>query len=243
MHQARWMVLGFAVEPDGVTQGAPLTLQALAPRADFRILDNWHVAGMRGTGSTDYEAEDLFIPAEMTFRMFLDDPRHPAPLFRLPGAFFAAAIAVVPLGIARSAIDGLARLAATKPASRGRSPLREQPAALYAVAKAQALVESASLYLQDAIAAVWNSVQAGEAVGLAQRAQTRRAAVHAAEASAEAVDLCTVAAGGHALFESEPFERALRDVRATLGHIVLARGAMEDAGRPAFGLMPQFPVF
>jgi alkylation response protein AidB-like acyl-CoA dehydrogenase len=243
VHQARWMVLGFAVEPEGVTEGAPVMLQALAPRADFRILDNWHVAGMRGTGSTDYEADDLFIPAAMTFRMFLDEPRHPAPLFRLPGAFFAAAIAVVPLGIARSSIDGLARLAAAKPASRGRPPLREQTSALYAVAKAQAMVDSASLYLHDAIGAVWNSVQAGRPVGLAQRARARRAAVHAAEASAEAVDLCAAAAGGHALFESEPFERALRDVRATLGHIVLARGAMEDAGRPSFGLAPQFPVF
>jgi hypothetical protein len=58
-----------------------------------------------------------------------------------------------------------------------------------------------------------------------------------------AVDLCCRAAGGNALREGEPFEHALRDVRATLGHIVLQRSAMEDVGRAEFGLTPFFPVF
>ena len=64
-----------------------------------------------------------------------------------------------------------------------------------------------------------------------------------AEASAEAVDLCCRAAGGHALFDAHPFGRALRDVRAAIAQITLQRTAMEDAGRAAFGLEPLSPVF
>ncbi len=48
---------------------------------------------------------------------------------------------------------------------------------------------------------------------------------------------------GHALFESQPFGRALRDVRAAIAQITLQRAAMEDAGRAAFGLEPLSPVF
>lgn len=111
------------------------------------------------------------------------------------------------------------------------------------MAKAEALAESGSLYLHQAIADIWHSLQAGDEISLQQRARARRACVQAAEASVEAVDLCCRAAGGHALFQSWPFERALRDAHAAIAHIVLQRGAMEDAGRTAFGLDPLSPTF
>lgn len=239
--QARWMVFGFRVAEQ------PEIRQALAPREAFRVLDTWHASGLRGTGSTDYEVDGLFVPSDMSFRVFLDKPKHPAPVFRLPGAFFGAAVASVALGIGHGATESLTQLAAMKGGSNGGAgggnPLRQQAFAQYAVAKAQALVESAKLYLDEAIAAIWGSILAGREIDPAERKRARRACVQAAEASAEAVDLCCRAAGGHALFEAHPFERALRDVRAAIAQITLQRAAMEDAGRAAFGLEPLSPVF
>lgn len=239
--QARWMVFGFRVAEQ------PEIRQALAPREAFRVLDTWHASGLRGTGSTDYEVDGLFVPSDMSFRVFLDKPKHPAPVFRLPGAFFGAAVASVALGIGHGATESLTQLAAMKGGSNGGAgggnPLRQQAFAQYAVAKAEALVESAKLYLDDAIAAIWCSILAGREIDPAERKRARRACVQAAEASAEAVDLCCRAAGGHALFEAHPFERALRDVRAAIAQITLQRAAMEDAGRAAFGLEPLSPVF
>ena len=242
--QARWMVFGFRVAAqDGTDETPPEIRQALAPREAFRVLDTWHANGLRGTGSTEYEVNDLFVPSDMTFRVFLDEPKHPAPVFRLPGAFFGSAVASVALGIGHGATDGLKQLAVIKGGSSGGNPLRQQAYAQYAVAKAEALVESAKLYLNDAIEAIWCSILAGREIEPAQRKRARRACVQAAEASAEAVDLCCRAAGGHALFESQPFGRALRDVRAAIAQITLQRSAMEDAGRAAFGLEPLSPVF
>ncbi len=242
--QARWMVFGFRVAAGDGTDEKPAEIrQALAPREAFRVLDTWHVNGMRGTGSTEYEVNDLFVPRDMTFRVFLDRPKHPAPVFQLPGAFFGSAVATVALGIGYGAIEGLKQLAVAKGGFPGGNPLQQQAYAQYAVAKAEALVESAKLYLNDAIAAIWCNILAGREIDLAQRKRARRACVQAAEASVEAVDLCCRAAGGHALFESHPFGRALRDVRAAIGQITLQRSAMEDAGRAAFGLKPLSPVF
>lgn len=245
--QARWMVFGFRVASEdgmgGAREKAPEIRQALAPREAFRVLDTWHVNGMRGTGSTEYEVDDLFVPADMTFRVFLEKPKHPAPVFQLPGVFFGSAVASVALGIGHGAAEGLKQLAAAKGKFPGGNPLQQQAYAQYAVAKAEALVESAKLYLHDAIAAIWRNILAGREVDPAQRRRARRACVQAAEASADAVDLCCRAAGGHALFESQPFERALRDVRAAIAQITLQRVAMEDAGRAAFGLTPLSPVF
>ncbi len=233
------MVMGF-MEP---TDAGPQLRHALAPRGAMTVLDTWHVGGLRGTGSTEYEVAELFVPDDMSFRMFNDTPRHPAPIFRMPGTFFGAAVAVVPLGIARGCLDGLVALAQRKRVLGGRSGLHEQAFAQYAVARSEALIESARAYLRQSIAAIWQTVRDGAPVELEARARGRRACVMAAEASVEAVDLCCRAAGGHALFESEPFERALRDVRAALGHISLQRGAMEDVGRVLFGMPPLSPIF
>jgi alkylation response protein AidB-like acyl-CoA dehydrogenase len=194
-------------------------------------------------GSTEYEVENLFVPAEMTFRMFIGEPRHPAPFFKLPGAFFAAAVASVTIGIALGTVDGLTRLASRKRGYPGRPALRDQAFAQYAVAKAQALAESAGAYLRHAMGDIWHNILVDEAVTFGQRTRARRGAVHAAEAAAEAVDLCCRAAGGHALFQSQPFERALRDMRAAIAQIVLQPSAMEDAGRAAFGVDPVSPTF
>lgn len=245
--QARWMIAGFLLANEAGPvlneQGRPTAFQALAPREAFTVLDTWHVGGLRGTGSTEYEAADLFVPQDAAFRLFASEPRHPAPLFRLPGAMLAAALASVPLGIGQGCVEGLKRLATSKRVLNNRAGLHEQAFAQYAVAKGEALVQSSSRYLREAISDIWQTVQRGAPVEMAARARCRRAAVHAAEASADAVDLCCRAAGGHALFESEPFERALRDVRAAQGHISLQRSAMEDCGRAAFGLAPLSPIF
>jgi alkylation response protein AidB-like acyl-CoA dehydrogenase len=175
--------------------------------------------------------------------MFVGEPRHPAPLFRLPGGFFGAALAVVVLGIARGVAEALTQLAVSKPTTPGRPSLRDQAFAQYAVGKALALAESGSLYLRQAIAETWQAIGRGAEIDLAQKARARRACVQAAESGVDAVDLCCRAAGGSALFEALPFERALRDAHAAMGQIVFQRGAMEDVGRVALGLAPLSPTF
>jgi alkylation response protein AidB-like acyl-CoA dehydrogenase len=238
-HDARWMVLGFMADEDG----HKVARQALAPREAFQILDTWYVSGMRGTGSTEYTAENLFVPEDMTFQMFIGKPRHPAPLFRLPGAFFSAVIATVAVGIARGTVEALVRLAEAKRNPAGRPSLRDQAYVQYCVAKAEALAESGGLYLRESIAEIWRTIGRGGGIATEQRMRARRASVHAAESSVEAVDLCCRAAGGSALFQSLSFERAQRDAHAVMGHFVLQRAAMEDAGRARFGLEPLSPVF
>ena len=38
----------------------------LIPNTEFRIIDNWYVSGLRGTGSKDVVAEDVFVPEHRT---------------------------------------------------------------------------------------------------------------------------------------------------------------------------------
>ena len=73
-------------------EGKPPEMRTfLLPRSDYRIDDNWHVAGLKGTGSKDIVVEDAFVPEHRTHRLIDGFKRqspgnavNPAPLYRLP---------------------------------------------------------------------------------------------------------------------------------------------------------------
>jgi alkylation response protein AidB-like acyl-CoA dehydrogenase len=222
---------------------APVVLQALIPKDRVEILDTWHVGGLKGTGSTEFVVDDIMVDEDHVFTLWGGAPRHADPLYRLPPTFFGFGLAAVPLGVARAAVEGLKDLAARKKAAPPRLGLADQAYAQYVVAKAEASIEAGLISARDAFSRLWDGVKAGTGASLEDRARLRRACVNAAETSIEAAQMCHRAAGGHALFEREPFERALRDATAAVGHITLQRAMMEDAGRVALGLAPLLPIF
>jgi len=246
IHQAKWVSANCLVfdgeQPRRSADGGPVALGFVFPKAACKVLDTWHVGGMRGTGSTEFELADYFIPAEYAVRFFSGESPHPFPIFRLPPTFFGYNHVCVLTGIARSAVSALKALAKTKISSITGGSLRDDVQAQYSVARAEALVESSGLNVKEAFRPLWTKVVAGEPIPAEMRARVRRAVAHAAECAVEAVQLCYRAAGGTAIFEAAPFERALRDVNAAASHITMRRTMMEEAGRVAFGLPPQTPL-
>lgn len=244
--QAHWVYGGCHVYDNGQPVldegGRPLALMAFTPKADAVIHDAWQVSGLVATNSTEFSLHDVFVPADRTVGFPWRKRLHAAPLFRLPPTFFGFALTGAPLGVARRAIDGLRTLGIDKPTPAGVR-LGDTGFAQYAIAKADALVDSSRVLVREAFQAIWAPVVAGDEASLAVRARLRRACVHAAEASMEAVTLCHRAAGGSALFAAAPFDAALRDVAAMCGHMVFQRTMMEDAGRVAFGRDPILAIF
>lgn len=247
VHQAKW-VMGGCFVFDGAEMrkgpgGVPVVRHVLVPASDITILDSWKTGGMRGTGSTEFRLDDVFVPEKRAFMMFGAAPQHESPLYRLPTSYFGFGLTAVPLGIARATIAALRDLAAKKTPPPPRHGLSHQPFTQYVVAKADAMVEAARLGVRDAFERLWREVRDEGEASMEARARLRRASVHAVETSVEAVQMCYRAAGGTALFSDQPFERALRDVNAAAGHIVFQRAMMEDAGRVAMGLPPLLPMF
>jgi len=246
IHQAKWVSANCLVfdgdQPRKSADGAPVARGFVVPKEACKVLDTWHVGGMRGTGSTEFELAEYFVPAEYAVRFFSGESPHPYPIFRLPPTFFGYNHVCVLTGIARSALSALKTIARTKISPMTGASLRDDVHAQYSVAKAEALVESSGLIVKDSFRPLWAKVVADEPVPVEMRARVRRAVAHAAECAVEAVQLCYRAAGGNAIFESAPFERALRDVNAAASHITIRRIMMEEAGRVAFGLPPQTPL-
>jgi hypothetical protein len=62
--------------------GQPSPFGVFFPKSDAKILDTWHTYGMRGSGSTDYAVQDLFVPEHLAAPVA--PLRHPAPGFEGP---------------------------------------------------------------------------------------------------------------------------------------------------------------
>src|SRR5271170_8013902 len=135
-----WIVGGCRIfdgdQPRLGADGLPVMRLLFFPAASCEILDTWHSIGLRGTGSHDYAVTDLFVPAAHSL-WFREPPVEPGPLYAMPTiALFGAAIAAVPLGIGRHAIDILTKLAESKTASRSRRTLSEDSALQGALGRA-----------------------------------------------------------------------------------------------------------
>jgi indole-3-acetate monooxygenase len=225
-------------------QGAPVIRFMIFPTAEVEIIDNWHVSGLRGTGSCDFQVADLFVPEEHAIPAFAAEPVQPGTLYRMPPiTLFAATLPCVSVGIARAAIDAFTELAEGKTPMGASSRLRERPTAQADLGRAEALVRSGRSFLTEAIEEIWQEAEAGRMPSLRQRAIARLATAKAAEASAQAVDLLYNSAGGTALFEHNPIERCFRDVHATTQHIGTQATNYELAGRVLLGLDAGTPRF
>lgn len=114
-----WVFLG-AVVP---TEDAPWDMlnyrTFLLPRADYNIVDNWDVVGLRGTGSHDIVVADAFVPEYRTHNMLSDDGgrkfMHKSPLYRLPFMqVFSRAVSTPTLGALEGALEKYIDIAQTR---------------------------------------------------------------------------------------------------------------------------------
>jgi len=188
-----WWNGGCVVYEDGAPRpletGTPQTVLVFFPATGGERIDTWDTGGLRGTGSHDYAVRDLFVPAERAFA-FDASPRVPGLLYRLPcQALLDNAMAAIPLGIARTAIDTLIELATTKRPGRSDQPLAERLTVQAEVGRAEALYRSGRAFLYDSVAESWAAVQAGRKIEVMQLAMLRLARTHAVQAAVQAIDL------------------------------------------------------
>jgi indole-3-acetate monooxygenase len=205
------------------------------PRADLEILDTWHTLGLRGTGSHDAVAEEVFVPAERVFSLF-DGPIIDRPLYRFPVfGFFALSIAAAALGNARAAIQALVELAGDKIGLGSRRTLAQRAPTQDAVAAAEASLNAARALYYQAIEAAWQAAQRDAPVPVTQRNQLRLAATHAVRTSAEVARSMYDLAGGTAVYDHSPLQRHFRDAHTATAHFQVNAASRELPGRILLG--------
>jgi len=244
---AEWIQVLCVVEdengaPHMLAPGEPELRFAYLRRGDCKILDTWHVGGLRGTGSQDLVVENVRVPRART--MFVAEPSTlDGPLGRVPIiCSMAAGYGAQALGVAQSAIDTLVELTSTKAPPEG-APLRERPAVLGEIGRHNAALEAARAYLHVCAAQLWRTAVAGGPPALDEITAMWGAGLHAAETAEKAVDAAYAAGGINSLYTSCRLERAHRDLHAMRRHIVGQAMWFEDAGRVRLGAAPTHPLY
>ena len=208
-------------------------------REHVRIIDNWYVSGLRGTGSCDFEVNDLLVLPEHTHGFPDHRATQPGMLYRLPAiSVFAWTVAVVPLGIARAQADIFVELAPTKTRAGTSAPLRDREIVQSEFGRADAQLRAARAFLSDAMGELIEATDAGGERLVRARAMLRTAGTFAAESALQILDRLSAAAGAVAIFEGSRLERCVRDVHAAVKHVAMSPNNYVISGRLGLGLAP-----
>lgn len=236
----RWLVGGSLIldgselrkRPDG----QPDHRMMIMPREKVELLDTWHAAGLKGTGSGDMQAKDVVVPADRSVSLITDQPVEEGALYRFPAfGLLALGIAAVACGNARAALDAAAAaLTARKAAGSGRSQA-ERATAQAEIARAEGQWFAARAGLMAAIDLAHADACSGP-IPLASRARLRLAATHLTRTAADVTRIAYDLGGGGALYLESPLQRRFRDGHAMTQHIMVQPATYELAGRIRLGL-------
>lgn len=227
IHSADYIIGGVEVFENGEkvlkADGTPLVLGVWLPTADVTIDDDWNTIGLRGSGSSGYAVEAVFVPESHSFdRFFTPDPSA-EPLNKLVDLPFYSTGSIA-VGIGQHAVD-LATDALRKRAATGPVDTRR----LGLLGEAESYLRAARAVVYQGVARIDESIfTPGELPSDAIMA--RGDAPVAADIARRVVDLCAEILGSQVIYDALPFERLIRDLTGVTAHASTWRSRWVDVG-------------
>lgn len=233
----------------------PYLVAVQVPRDKLRFLDDWHVAGMKGTGSVSVElaAGELFVPAYrgVDFREIssgVHDHGLEGSLWSVPSLGWAfSTMAGMSIGLAKGALERFLERSDGRPI-RGTTYKNQLDAPLthLMLAEVHTKIQTATLMSQanaDETDRLGELAAAGTPASPEHMqdfmARVLLETAYAAKCCAEAIELLQRNSGSTAIQESEPIQRAWRDARVITLHGALNLEALsENYGRLMAGSEP-----
>lgn len=240
---SQYVAAGFFPMDNGemrwISEGIPDMQVAILPRDDISFNDGWYVQGLKGTGSYDYSAEDVFVPERRTFPLFVREPRRgtsPATRMGLMQVT-AAGHASWALGVAKSMLDDVQDLAASKFRMSDMASLASRPTFQKGLAHHVTAWRAGRLLVLDAFTTAEAAVAAGNELTPALRADMRAAAVYATDVARSCAEWAHLVAGTSSIREGTRLERAFRDMYTGTQHAFISEKVAIDAAQIWLGII------
>jgi alkylation response protein AidB-like acyl-CoA dehydrogenase len=231
---SEYIAAGFLSMDNGevrwISEGFPEMQVAVIPRDEISFNDDWYVQGLKGTGSYDYSAQDVFVPESRTFELFVRQPRRgTSPATRMG------------LGISKSMLDDVQELAATKFRMSDMASLASRPTFHKGLAHYRAAWRAARLLVLDAFTSAEAAVASGQDLTPALRADMRVAAVYATDTARGCAEWAHLVAGTSSIREGTRLERAFRDMYTGTQHAFISEKVAIDAAQIWLGIIEDQP--
>lgn len=242
-----WVMLGGNIEHKG--SPFPDYRTFIVPKKDYRIIDDWHVMGLKGTGSKSLEVVEAFVPdyrqlpaaaSQMFNTPGMQDGMADAPLFRAPfPTIFGACITSPALGAAQRILDLYIEMTKTATSKFSGERWAQEQIAQMRIAESDAELRAARLQMADNFNAVMDALSRGVDLGLEERARIRFDHTNLVEQAYRAADRLFVASGARSLMTSQPLQALFCDIQAARVHAINNRAKWgSNYGRFVLGDAP-----
>jgi alkylation response protein AidB-like acyl-CoA dehydrogenase len=236
----KWLGAHSAVQnPDGtphIRHGRPDDRSFVFLRSQARIVDDWQVLGLRGTGSDSYSVEDLFVPdAHAPARDIEDERREKGPLYPIGSTLlYASGFCSVTLGLGRRMLESYVALARGKHSRAAPTVMARNNSVQREVGLLEARLSAARAFLHEAARQVYDASAAGR-LDVDLRLRLRLATTYGMNEATDVSVACYRSAGTLAISEKAPFERRLRDALSASQHLQAMLPHIEMVGRHIIG--------
>ena len=214
----------------------------LVHRAEYEIIDDWQVLGMRATSSKTVRCKDVFVPTHRALSMHVARAGHiwpgvalhPNPLYRIPiSALGGHGIGGCMVGNARAALETAIELVKSRSTSYTGARMRDFQTVQLRISAAAALIDAAALVLRNDCLETQRIYDAGGTLDIEARLRCKRNCAMAVKLCVDAVDSLHEMAGANGIYDRGPLQRMFRDAHAAAGHFSFST----DAQLPPWGLV------
>ena len=239
-----WNMLAGIVSSEDDADGVEYRV-FLLKQDDYKIIDTWNSTGLKGTGSNDVEAKDVFVPEHMTLavRDVAGGPTpgstvNPSPLYALPVfSLFPFVLSGAALGNAQACLDDYVETARHRASTYNRAKLGDLQTTQIKIAEASAKIDAARLIMRRTCIDAMADAQRGDVPLLAEKTKYRRDGAYSVNLCTEAVSLLFSASGARGLYTTGALQRQFRDAHAINAHIAFSFDAAgTNYGRVALDL-------
>lgn len=239
-----WNMLASVVSSDDEADGIEYRI-FLVHKSDYKIVDTWNAAGLRGTGSNDVEISDAFVAGPMTVAVsdLAGGPTpgsavNPNALYALPVfSLFPYVLSGVALGNAQACLDDYVDIARHRASTYNRAKLGDLQSTQIKIAEASAKIDAARLIMRSACIEAMADARGGHVPDIAAKTKARRDGAFSVNLCTEAVSMLFAASGARGLFTTGVLQRQFRDAHAINSHIAFNFDAAgTNYGRVALGL-------
>jgi 3-hydroxy-9,10-secoandrosta-1,3,5(10)-triene-9,17-dione monooxygenase len=241
---AQWAIIG--AKAQDAAGNKPIRYM-LVPMHHIEIVDDWHVLGLRGTGSCSLVLNDVFIPEHRTvlFRDLQDGTTPGAKilpdytLLRAPRGYLVPfSLPSVMFTLARRALDLVPATLRTR-ISRGTREVATSEVVQLRLGEAAALIETAILIMHTRRAQSIEALDSNTPITPEQIARNRRDIAFAADQLRRGVETLMDISGARSVYDTDPLQALVRDIMTIGTHVIVSRQTnMVPYGQLMLGLPP-----
>ena len=228
-----WNMLACIVREEGkpglATEGKPIDyVMCLVPAGEYEVLDDWHVMGLKGTGSRSVKCDKVFVPAHRALSMTYQRRGLPFPgwasnhgaTYRVPLMGLAAQCLIgTAIGNAQAMFDAITGMIKERSTVYVGLKMRDLGTVQARVGLAGVQIDTARLLMRNDCIDAQRIVAGGGTPDLEYKLRLKRNGAFAMQLATNAVDTLYALAGANGLYTKGPMERIFRDQHAAGAHI------------------------